>query len=132
MKTVKPNSTLLLHTDEGMISVTIQPHPINRSQGVIGINIFEYYPPKFSWMPKQLPYHLYITAYWMNTILISVALINMLPIYPLDGGRVVTSLLHMFKIRNVDKIKIIISIVSLGILAANLLLSISRFGFGKI
>jgi membrane-associated protease RseP (regulator of RpoE activity) len=132
MRSTNPNLTLALSTDTGQILVKTSPHPSNHSVGMIGIIPFEYYPPKFYWMPKQLPYHIYVVEYWMNTLLISIALINMLPLYPLDGGRVLVSILKLLKFKNVNRVKLIVSIFSAGILAANLVLSMSRFGFGKI
>ncbi|MEM2123225.1 MAG: site-2 protease family protein, partial [Candidatus Bathyarchaeia archaeon] len=132
MKHTNPNLTLALSTDKGQILVTTRPHPANHSMGMIGIIPFEYYPPGFHWMPKQLPYHIYVTEYWMNTLLISIALINMLPLYPLDGGRVLASILKMLSVKNVDRVKLFMSIFSAGILAVNMILSVSRFGIGKI
>lgn len=134
MRHTNPNLTLILSTDMGEIPVVTKPHPANRSMGMMGIIPFEYYPPKFYWLPERLPYHIYVTEYWMNTLLISIALINMLPLYPLDGGRVLASILRLLKVKdiNINRIKLIVAVVSAGILAANLILSMSRFGFGKI
>lgn len=132
MRSTNPNLTLILSTDMGKIPVVTKPHPANRSIGMIGIIPFEYYPPKLHWLPKQLPYHVYVTEYWMNTLLISIALINMLPLYPLDGGRVLASILKLLKVKNISRIRLIVTIASAGILTANLILSMLRFGFGKI
>ncbi|MBS7644921.1 MAG: site-2 protease family protein [Candidatus Bathyarchaeia archaeon] len=132
MRLINPDVTLVLSTDTGRTLLKTKPHPSNHSMGMIGIIPFEYYPPRFHWMPKQLPYHLYVTEYWMNTLLISIALINMLPLYPLDGGRVLVSILKMLKVKDVNRVRLLVSIFSAGILAANIILSMARFGLGKI
>ena len=132
MRTTSPNDKLILETDNGPILVTIKPHPTNSSIGLIGVIPFDYYQPKFDWLPKQSSYHIFIMEYWMNTILISVALINMLPVYPLDGGRIVESLLQMSKIKRGYKIKLIISGIFATILIANFVFSFIRYGLGKI
>jgi len=120
------------NVNNGPITVTVKPHPTNSNIGLIGIIPFDYYQPKLELLPKQFSYHIFITGYWMNTILISVALINMLPVYPLDGGRIVESLLQMSKIKRRYKIKLIISGIFATILIANFALSIIRYGLGKI
>ncbi|MGC8849760.1 MAG: site-2 protease family protein [Candidatus Bathyarchaeia archaeon] len=132
MRSINPDITLVLSTDAGQMLLKTRPHPSNHSMGMIGIVPFEYYPPRFHWMPKQLPYHIYVSEYWMNTLLISIALVNMLPLYPLDGGRVLVSILKMLKVKNVNRVRLIVGIFSAGILAANMVLSMARFGLGKI
>ena len=55
----------------------------------LGVRVFNYYPPRGlgSLLSYMFPWHLYNFLNWFETLSISAALINMLPIPFFDGGR---------------------------------------------
>ncbi|MEM4245745.1 MAG: site-2 protease family protein [Candidatus Bathyarchaeia archaeon] len=132
MSGVKPGDVIIMGTDRGEVTLKTQPHPLNSTKAMIGISPFNYYPPKILFLSKSTPYHLYMTWYWLNVLLISVALINMLPLHPLDGGRYVHALLRIFKVRRSEGVRNAISAFSLAILALNIALTFVNFGLRKL
>lgn len=132
MLNVKPHSLVNIKTDGGTYAVLTQEHPQNKTRAVIGITLFNAYEPRFASMPVQLPYQVYMTENWMSIILISVALINMLPLYPLDGDKFLDTTLQALGIKRTKEVRTIASAVSLGILGANFALSFMTFGFMRI
>ncbi|MEM2576664.1 MAG: site-2 protease family protein, partial [Candidatus Bathyarchaeia archaeon] len=102
------------------------------SKALIGIYPFNYYEPKFPFIPNYLPYYFFNFGSWSYTILISVALINMLPIQPLDGGKIIEALLDKFAIKRKKEIQVVLSLISASLLGLNLIFSSLTFGFIRI
>jgi len=132
MKKVLPNSALLVSTKKGKFLLNLNRSSENASQAIIGIYSFNYYEPRTNLFPVQVPYHLYMLENWMQTIFISVALINMLPLYPLDGDRFLDAILRMLSIKKTKGIRAIVSSVAATILGLNLAFSFLNFGFIKV
>lgn len=132
MNNVKPYSTLKVTTKRGVFQLVTQPYKLNESKALIGIYPFNYYKPKFSFIPDYLPYYLFTFGSWSYTILISVALINMLPIQPLDGGKIIEALLDKFMVKRKKAIQATLSLISAGLLGLNLIFSSLIFGFIRI
>ncbi|MEM3552621.1 MAG: site-2 protease family protein [Candidatus Bathyarchaeia archaeon] len=132
MNNVKPYSTLKVTTKEKVFQLTTQPHKLNASKALIGIYPFNYYEPKFPFIPNYLPYYFFNFGSWSYTILISVALINMLPIQPLDGGKIIEALLDKFAIKRKKEIQVVLSLISASLLGLNLIFSSLTFGFIRI
>jgi len=132
MNKAKPYSTLKVTTKEKVFQLITQPHKLNESKALIGIYPFNYYEPRFSFIPCYLPYYFFTFGSWSYTILISVALINMLPIQPLDGGKIIEALLDKFNIKGKKEIQITLSLISAGLLGLNLIFSSLTFGFIRI
>jgi len=132
MSRVKPESFLVASTQRGNFTLKTQPHSANRSMAAVGIWPFNYYAPKYSFSPTWLPYSLYLAEYWNVIILLSVALINMLPVYPFDGDKYVDAILKGMKVKKVKPIRSAATIFCLCLLGLNLSLSLLTFGFHKI
>jgi membrane-associated protease RseP (regulator of RpoE activity) len=132
MNDIKPNSTLRVTTGRGDFVIRTQPSSQNVSKALIGIVPFNYYPPRLGSLPVELPYQVYITENWMNMILVSVALLNMLPIGPLDGGKFTDTVLKMLKMKRSKEIGNVITVACIVILGLNIVLSFLRFGFTRI
>jgi len=132
MVKVTPGSYIKVDSDRGEFMVKTQPNISNSSRAMIGISPFNFYAPKTTLFPKSAPYHLYMTEYWLNALLIGIALINMLPLHPFDGGRYVHSLLKMAKFSRSEEIRNVISIFALTVLALNILLTFMTFGLRKV
>ncbi|RLG92343.1 MAG: hypothetical protein DRO36_01710 [Candidatus Hecatellales archaeon] len=97
--------------------------PENRSRAIIGI-----YPTDYI---KITP--LYLTFFWVQLWSISIAIVNMLPIYPLDGGSFVYYLLEKYLKKRYAKILgAVISAIFISLLGLNIALTFLRFGFISI
>jgi membrane-associated protease RseP (regulator of RpoE activity) len=132
MNNVKPYSTLEVTTKRGVFYLVTQPHKLNESRALIGIYSFNYYEPKLHLLPNYLPYYFFTFGSWSYTILISVALVNMLPIQPLDGGKIIEALLDKFMIKRKREIQAVVSLISAVLLGLNLIFSSLTFGFIRI
>ncbi|OYT55064.1 MAG: hypothetical protein B6U77_02240 [Candidatus Hecatellales archaeon ex4484_218] len=96
--------------------------PENKSRAIIGI-----YPVNYI---KITP--LYLTFFWIQLWSISIAIINMLPIYPLDGGSFINYLLEEYVKKHAKILKIIISATFISLLGLNIGLTFLKFGFISI
>ncbi|MEM2964652.1 MAG: site-2 protease family protein [Candidatus Bathyarchaeia archaeon] len=132
MKQVPPNSRITVTTNYGDYVLYTKPDPGNSSKSLIGVVPFDYYQPALNILPASGAYHGFMTAYWSNIVLVSVALINMLPIYPLDGGRYLDSLLKLLKVEKRNYIRSAASILFASVLTLNLILSLLNFGLRKL
>lgn len=109
-------------------SILTQPASDNVSRATIGIFTFPYYKPAASFLPISLPYQFYNTLSWMSLILLGVALVNMLPMFPFDGDRYFDTILNILGIKNTKNIRTAASVASLLLLGSNLILSFVLFG----
>jgi len=102
--TYNPNDTITIQTTEKNVSITLGKNPLNESRPYLGIGFpqisgfsssiskisspffspFSYASPKFN--PELLTF-IRDLLFWLIIICLSVAIINMLPIGILDGGR---------------------------------------------
>jgi membrane-associated protease RseP (regulator of RpoE activity) len=109
-------------------SIVTQPASDNVNRATIGIFTFPYYKPVASFLPISLPYHFFNTLQWMSLILLGVALVNMLPMFPFDGDRYFDTILNILGMKNTKNVRTAASIVSLSLLGSNLILSFIIYG----
>lgn len=112
--------TLIRHGEKIRVSVVLAPSPINRTRGFIG-----------AYFTQAMNSPLLFNVFWWSAIATSsVAVINMLPIYPLDGGRVMDSFLKkvLKKEKAARAISYALTLYFTGILISNMMLSFSLFG----
>jgi len=128
LSTARPGSALVASTDRGDFLILTRPHPLNSSRATMGVYPFPFFEPRIPFAPKGLPYWLLTAENWLFTVLSSVALINMLPLYPLDGDKYLDALLDALGIKGKKGIRIMASAVCAGLLLANLALSYINFG----
>ncbi|MGB9707857.1 MAG: site-2 protease family protein [Candidatus Pacearchaeota archaeon] len=103
---LSPGDKVKIETTKGSYEVAADRHPLNESRGFIGLgstvlpisgfakvlqdissvpkNPFMFYSPKYDMETFTFSYDL---LWWLVLICISIALINMLPLGMLDGGR---------------------------------------------
>ncbi|HIE13640.1 TPA: hypothetical protein EYP70_00025 [Candidatus Bathyarchaeota archaeon] len=86
--------------------------------------IMNYYSSRTS-LGTTLDVHLYLTLHWSFIILVSVAVLNMLPLYPFDGERFLSCILGKFSGYQ-RWLQIIINALSLCLIAGNILMSVTR------
>ncbi|PCN51169.1 hypothetical protein B6U99_00020 [Candidatus Geothermarchaeota archaeon ex4572_27] len=96
--------------------------PENASRGILGYIPENYYPPKLPWLPPTLPDAIYESLYWASFLSLNVALINMLPIFPLDGYGFADALLESAGLRGRVRRAVLYALMalSLALLATNL------------
>jgi len=93
LSNMSPGDNLEVVTFNSSLNVTLGAHPDNNSTAYLGIQAKPYFIPneKFvasygAWMPPALKW-LTGLAFWLFMLNIGIGLFNLLPIGPLDGGR---------------------------------------------
>ncbi len=129
---VIPGQVVVLGTSGSSFPVKTAPDASNSSHAVVGISgLTDYivYDPKLSILSPDLPNVLLRAEYWLSIVLVSVALINMLPMYPFDGDKFLDTVLNLFGIKKAKEIRSGLNAAAYGLLFLNVGLSLIRFGF---
>jgi membrane-associated protease RseP (regulator of RpoE activity) len=104
-KDIRPGDTVTLNTDKGDLTLTTTENPDNKSKAFMGIAGLEikkvvkqdittrfgtFLPSAFTWI--------HMLIFWLIIVNIGVGLFNLLPLGPIDGGRMfLTASLVFFK-----------------------------------
>jgi membrane-associated protease RseP (regulator of RpoE activity) len=132
MSGVTPGEHIVLGTQNGSYMVKTGSDPSNSSHALIGISgLTDYiaYVPKLPFFSSGFPDVLAHAEYWLSVVLVSVALINMLPMYPFDGDKFLDTLLNLFNVPRAKGIRSALNAAAYGLLFLNVGLSLLRFGF---
>ncbi len=135
---VGPNESVVLtvlykNGTEGKVTIKTIESPENETRGFIGLSgVFNYYPSRLSVIPIDRligSYHLYWFYLWSYVISLSLAMFNMLPIYPFDGGGFLKALLESLakSPRKIQLVQYVTSGFFILLLGANMTLSILNF-----
>jgi membrane-associated protease RseP (regulator of RpoE activity) len=132
MNRVSPGQVVVIGTQRGEFPVRTGADPSNSTHSVIGVsgltdNII--YNPKFQFMSPTLPTILLHAEFWLSVVLVSVAMINMLPMYPFDGDKFLETGLNVFGLQRTKEIRIAANAAAYLLLLLNVGLSLMRFGF---
>jgi membrane-associated protease RseP (regulator of RpoE activity) len=123
----KPNSTVEIKTSKGIFNLTLEEKNGRPFIGIYGVQtyfVFKWNKKEASPIVISIFSHLFSIFQWILFLSIGVAIANMLPIVPLDGGLIVREALKEFLgNKRGEKISKIISIVFLLLLFASLSLS---------
>lgn len=106
LKDYSPGETILIETTKNSYNLTLTENPLNKTKGYVGIQFIQLSPVQGFFGSLSAPYfypYANVTEkisgskdiliffrdlfFWLIIILISVSLINMLPLAFLDGGR---------------------------------------------
>lgn len=103
-------------------NLTAGEDPDNPGRGILGYIPADYYPPKVDGLSPYLPNVLIEVIFWIFFLSLNIALVNMLPIYLLDGYGFLDSLLEQLRIEGTKKKAIMYSLtaISLALLVLNL------------
>jgi Zn-dependent protease len=135
MNGVKPSQVVVLDTNRGAFAVRTASDTANVSHALIGIggltnNIN--YEPKLPLLPSALPPVLYRAEFWLSIVLVSVAMINMLPIYPFDGDKFLETALNVVGIKRTKEIRTAANVIAYALLFLNIGFSWLQFGFMRL
>ena len=95
-------------------------------------NLIDYFAARGGLLSPQATYHVNLTVFWLHLLMINLAIFNMLPLYPLDGEAFVHALLKKRVKKNLKAVRVVVSSVSLSLLALNMILSFLRYGLTPI
>jgi membrane-associated protease RseP (regulator of RpoE activity) len=132
MSKVSPGQVIVIGTQTGTYPVRTGSDQTNSSRALIGISGLTdliVYNPKLPFLSSEFPDILLHAEYWLSVVLVSVALINMLPMYPFDGDKFVDTALSALGIRRTKGIRSALNGAAYGLLLLNVGLSLVRFGF---
>jgi membrane-associated protease RseP (regulator of RpoE activity) len=132
MADVVPGQGVVVGTARGSFTVKTVVDPNNASHAVMGISGLVddiAYQPKVPFVSSDFPNILLHAEYWLSIVLVSVALINMLPMYPFDGDKFLETALKVLGIEKTKGIRMVANGAAYGVLLLNVGLSLFRFGF---
>lgn len=127
MSRVRPGDTLILNTSSKSIEIKTEANPSNKSQGIIGVTVFDYHPSRIG-LKRPFSHNLYLTMTWMVMLAINLAMFNMLPIYPLDGDVFVLTFLERYIKEKQSRIRLAINILCLALVITNVTFSFMKYG----
>jgi membrane-associated protease RseP (regulator of RpoE activity) len=132
MSRVSPGQVIVIGTQTGSYMVKTGVDQNNASRALIGISGLTdliVYDPKLPFLSSEFPNILLHAEYWLSVVLVSVALINMLPMYPFDGDKFLQTALNVLGIRRTKEIRSALNGTAYALLILNVGLSLIRFGF---
>jgi len=132
MSKVTPGQVIVVGTKTGSYTVRTGVDQNNASHAVIGISGLTdliVYDPKLPFLSSDFPNILLHSEYWLSVVLVSVALINMLPMYPFDGDKFIETALNLLGLRRTKVIRSALNATAYALLFLNIGLSLFRFGF---
>ena len=124
----RPLDVLHIQTSNGAFDVITQPAEGNASRAFLGINSSPYFATRIPTLLPPASHYLFNTLQWMQILLLGIGLVNMLPLFPFDGDRYFDTILSRLGLKNTKPVRTIASLLSLGLLASNLVLSYTVFG----
>jgi len=126
-KDFKPQDEVTLTTDQGEYTIQATENPDNKSLGFIGISGFEVKQTNtlesFKFLGKVMQW-LTLLFFWLLVVNIGVGLFNLLPLGPIDGGRmflVLSLIVHKNNKERATKTANFMSLFCLLLLFINLL-----------
>lgn len=122
----KPGDRLVVSTSNGVRVVTLGPHPDDKEKPYIGIKSSQFIVPKESVsgiLGSRLPFLVVSFGelfYWLFVLNLGIGLFNLLPVGPLDGGKMFhTAVLHFSEAR-ARKVSHAVSLFFVAVLVLNL------------
>ena len=134
MRSVEPRQNLsltVLHNNQvEQVLITTVSAPENESRAIVGLNtgLGASYQPNRLGLDQYAGVNLYWTIFWIYAFAFSLAVFNMLPLYPFDGERVLYYPLERFVKKRKRALRIGLSVFTLSLFALNIIISIWRYG----
>jgi len=126
MNQTKPGDTLILDTNKG--ELRIEASSSEEGRAIIGVILFPFssFRPSVFGLEHYLDVNLFMTLFWIHLIALSVAIFNMFPLYPFDGERFLYYPLKKLIGKRKLKLREVLNVIFLGILAGNMILTFVR------
>jgi len=126
LRNTKPNTTVLIETTEGKYELTLAEKDNVSYIGIVGVKNYVVYKgtnkPVAEYVIAIVSYS-FVILQWIAFLSLGVAIANMLPIVPLDGGLIVKEVLQKKFGKKGEKLSRFISTVFLILLLFSLFLS---------
>lgn len=129
----KPGDVIKLQTNETSFEITLAQNPQNVSKPYLGISSRQHaeikpeFRERYGYWSAQVILWLFGLLYWLFLLSLGIGLFNLLPIGPIDGGRMLQlALQKFFKQAPGQRAWKIISIVFLGLVVANVIAGFLR------
>jgi len=127
LNSIKPGEKITLTLEDRVVEVTTSVNPKNETRAYVGLSFKQNVMLKESVTERfgKFPWILFYLAqlfYWLFTLNIGIGLVNLLPLGPLDGGRMVSASLS--KMKNTllaKKLFTFLSLIALGLLVLNII-----------
>lgn len=133
MSKVGPKTLLVIETSNGVRNVVTKVSAENESKGIIGVReLVTYNSIRVGKINAQFSYFLYMTLNWISFLMINLAIFNMIPLPPFDGGNFIYSLLKEKLKRGVRQVRLIINLFFLTLIVLNVGLSFIKYGLTPI
>lgn len=130
MSSVNPGQEIVVGTQRGNFPIKTAADPSNSSHALIGIGgLTDAYDPKMPFLSPDFPMILFNAGFWLINVLISVAFINMLPMFPFDGDKFLEVILNTLGFKRIKEIRMTANAAAYALLILNVGLSLFRFGF---
>jgi membrane-associated protease RseP (regulator of RpoE activity) len=124
-------SLTVLHSNQvESVLITTASAPENASRAIVGLNtgLGASYQPNRLGLDQYAGVNLYWTIFWIYVFAFSLAVFNMLPLYPFDGERVLYYPLERLVKKRKRALRIGLSAFTLSLFALNIIISIWRYG----
>jgi membrane-associated protease RseP (regulator of RpoE activity) len=130
LSSLHPGDIVTVHLSNPSQTLTVitGKSDTNMSRAILGVQTANYVPLRYQFLPVTSTYQLLTAFSWMQLILLGVALVNMLPLFPFDGDRYLDTLLGVLGLKNTKNVRTVASVISLGLLGSNIILSYILFG----
>ena len=123
-----PGETILIETESGKHNLTLTENPTNISKSYMGITLTQSTKinpdVEHKYGKVTISVFLWIIGllYWLYILNIGIGLFNLLPLGPIDGGRMINAVLQKYYPKKAEKYFRSISLFFLLLLLANLIL----------
>ena len=127
-KDIKPGDTMTINTDKGDFEVTTVENPENKTRAFIGVSgleinkkVREEITIKYGNLLPQIFTWVHMLIFWLVVVNFGVGLFNLLPLGPVDGGRMFLSgMLAIFSEKKAKNIWTIATFACLALIFINL------------
>jgi len=123
-----PGDTVNIGTNSSVHSVILGENPSDNSKGFLGITIDQNtktnqgFVDKYGKITADVILWFWGLFFWLYLLNLGIGLFNLVPLGPIDGGRMIKVVLHKYlPKKKADKVWIIISQIFLAIILANVL-----------
>lgn len=112
---IKIGDQMVVTANDTNFTLTVGSNPENQTQPYIGV-VFK---PVITGNSYDTFDNLFQLLTWMSALNLAIAVVNILPIYPLDGGLIVEAIAEKINKKHAKQITIVITLITLSIFFVN-------------